>query len=231
MKVRDLPISGRPVVLCWSKRIWRCGDSDCEKATWTETTEAVQPRASLSERARAEMCRRVGDDGDSVAEVARAFGVGWHTAMDAVRSHGQPVDQTDRTTANGIHFDNSPLGVMRGGSTFYTRDPNGTFLSMTDSANTYYYLYDGQGNVIGLSNGSGILVGNYTYDPYGITTATNDGGTTAGTANPFRYHAGHQDPTGLYHYVARYYDPNSGTWTQKTAKPALRISTGFDGRQ
>jgi transposase len=52
------------------------------------------------------MCRRVGEDGDSVAEVARAFGVGWHTAMDAIRSHGQPlVDdpaRTEATTAMGV---------------------------------------------------------------------------------------------------------------------------------
>jgi transposase len=45
VKIRDLPMSGRPVVLCWSKRIWRCVDPDCDKATWTETTDAIEPRA------------------------------------------------------------------------------------------------------------------------------------------------------------------------------------------
>jgi transposase len=89
--VRDLPISGRPVVLCWDKRIWRCGDADCDKTTWTETSEVIRPKASLSERAGIEVCRRVGEDGDSVAEVARVFGVGWHTAMTAVRMHGKPM--------------------------------------------------------------------------------------------------------------------------------------------
>jgi transposase len=104
--VRDLPIAGRPVVLCWNKRIWRCDDADCEKKTWTETSDQVRRRVALTERARAEMCRRVGEDGDTVAEVARAFGVGWHTAMTAVRDHGQPlVDDTHRlaaTTAIGV---------------------------------------------------------------------------------------------------------------------------------
>lgn len=110
--VRDLPIAGRPVVLCWNKRIWRCDDPDCEKKTWTETSDQVRPRAALSERARAEMCRRVGEDGDSVAEVARAFGVGWHTAMAAVRDHGQPlVDDPGRLAATvAIGVDETVFG-------------------------------------------------------------------------------------------------------------------------
>jgi transposase len=91
IKVRDLPMAGRPVVLVWAKRTWCCPDPDCGVKTWTETTAAIGPRASLTERARAEMCRRVGEDEDSVAEVARAFGVGWHTAMTAVRDHGTPL--------------------------------------------------------------------------------------------------------------------------------------------
>jgi transposase len=86
--VRDLPIAGRPVVRCWVKRIWRCADGDCEERSWSETSEDIRPRAVLFERARAEICRRVGEDGDSVAEVARVFGVGWHTAMTAVKDHG-----------------------------------------------------------------------------------------------------------------------------------------------
>jgi transposase len=98
--VRDLPIAGRPVVLCWSKRIWRCADADCEARTWSEASSHIRPRAVLTERARAEMCRRVGEDIDSVAEVARAFGVGWHTAMAAVRDHGRnKIDDPARTAA------------------------------------------------------------------------------------------------------------------------------------
>ena len=46
------------------------------------------------------MCRRVGQDGDSVAAVAAAFGVGWHTAMGTVVEHGVPVvDDPDRLGA------------------------------------------------------------------------------------------------------------------------------------
>jgi transposase len=88
--VRDLPVGGRPAVLVWVKRVWRCPHAMCGKRTWTETSEAIRPRASLTERARAEICRRVGEDGTSVAAVAREFGIGWGTAMAAVAAHGQP---------------------------------------------------------------------------------------------------------------------------------------------
>ncbi len=97
VRVRDLPAGDRPVVLVWRKRIWRCTDVDCDMATWSEDTDAIAARAALTERARAEICRRVGADGHSVAQVARAFGVGWHTAMAAVRDHGRPrVDHLSR---------------------------------------------------------------------------------------------------------------------------------------
>ena len=88
--VRDLPSGGRPVMLVWVTRVWRCPHVVCPKRTWTEISEAIRPRASLTERARAEICRRVGEDGASVAAVAREFGMGWVTAMAAVREHGRP---------------------------------------------------------------------------------------------------------------------------------------------
>jgi transposase len=90
----------------WVKRVWRCRHARCPKRTWTETSPWIAPRASLTARARAEICRRVGLDGHSVAAVAREFGIGWRTAMDAVREHGVPrVDAPDRlagVTALGL---------------------------------------------------------------------------------------------------------------------------------
>ena len=97
VKVRDLAVSGRPAVVVWRKRTWVCHDADCEGKSFSETTDAVGPRAVLSERGRAEICRRVGEDGDSVAAAARDFGVGWATAMAAVVDYGTPlVDDPDR---------------------------------------------------------------------------------------------------------------------------------------
>ena len=92
VRVRDLPIGGRPVVLAWRKRLWRCREPACGVRTWTEQAAAIRPRAVLTERARAEACRRVGKDAHAVAAVARDLGVGWATIMRAVAEHGtQPT--------------------------------------------------------------------------------------------------------------------------------------------
>jgi len=52
--VRDLPAAGRPVVICWVKRVWSCPQSLCETRTWTEQHGAIAPRACLTERAHRE---------------------------------------------------------------------------------------------------------------------------------------------------------------------------------
>jgi transposase len=91
VEVRDLPIGGRPVVLAWRKRIWRCVEPACAVRTWTEQRTAIRPRAVLTCRARAEACRRVGKDAHAVAAVARDLGVGWATVMRAVTDHGTPL--------------------------------------------------------------------------------------------------------------------------------------------
>jgi len=100
VKVRDLPVADRPVVLVWRKRTWRCPEPDCPVTSFSEEVDEIAPRSCLTERARAEICRRVGEGGDSVAEVAKAFGVGWHTAWAAVVDHGKPrVDHLSRIGA------------------------------------------------------------------------------------------------------------------------------------
>ena len=76
VRVRDLPFAGRPVVLAWRKRIWRCREPACGVRTWTEQTVAIRLRVVLTERARAEACRRVGKDAHAVVAVARDLGLG-----------------------------------------------------------------------------------------------------------------------------------------------------------
>jgi transposase len=102
VRVRDLPAGGRPVVLWWRKRIWRCAEPACRVRTWTEqAAAAIRPRAVLTERARAEACRRVGKDAHAVAAVARDLGVGWATIMRAVADHGSPLVD-DPTRLDGV---------------------------------------------------------------------------------------------------------------------------------
>ena len=106
VKIRDLPIAGVATVLVWAKRTFRCREQLCERGSWSETSPLIAGRASLTERARAEICRRVGADLDTVAEAARAFGVGWACAHQAVIDHGDSLIEADnrieRTVAVGV---------------------------------------------------------------------------------------------------------------------------------
>jgi transposase len=45
--VRDLPAAGRPVMLVWVKRVWRCMEPRCATRTWTERSPAIRPRAGV----------------------------------------------------------------------------------------------------------------------------------------------------------------------------------------
>lgn len=90
-KVRDLEAGGRPVALAWAKRRWRCPDPDCEVATWTEQVDSIASRAVLTERARYEVFRLIGEEARSTAAVARSFGVAWGTAWAAFEAHAKPA--------------------------------------------------------------------------------------------------------------------------------------------
>lgn len=89
--VRDLPITGRPVVLCWHKRVWQCVHVLCPKRTWTEQHSAIAPRVCLTERARQWAFEQVGERDSAVAWLARQFGVGWATIMRIVTARGTPI--------------------------------------------------------------------------------------------------------------------------------------------
>jgi hypothetical protein len=58
--VRDVDGCGRRARLVWRKRRWRCPESACPAGSWTQQHPAVLPRLSMTERARAHACRRVG---------------------------------------------------------------------------------------------------------------------------------------------------------------------------
>ena len=36
VRVRDLPVAGKPVTLIWVKRVWRCAEPRCAKRTYLE---------------------------------------------------------------------------------------------------------------------------------------------------------------------------------------------------
>ena len=72
-------------------------------------------------------------------------------------------------------------------------------LALINQDGIYYYIYDGLGSVIGLTDQSGNEAVQYYYDPFGNTTTTN-----SSFKNPFQYSGRENDNTGLYFYRARY---------------------------
>ncbi len=76
------------------------------------------------------------------------------------------------------------------------------FFTRTDSAGARHYLADALGSSLALSDGAGTVQTQYTYEPFGSTSASG-----AGTANTFAFTGREADGTGLYFYRARYYHP------------------------
>jgi len=70
-----------------------------------------------------------------------------------------------------------------------------------------YFLTDALSSTLGLTDSTGAIRQQYSYDPYGKTTATD---TTTGFTNPYQYTGREADGPGLYYYRARYYSPMIG---------------------
>jgi len=94
----------------------------------------------------------------------------------------------------------------------------GGLISMTihsgPLAGTYFYCYDGNGNVIALVNAAdGTVVARYEYGPFGeLIRATGP----LAFVNPFRFSTKFQDDeTGLLYYGFRYYNPSTGRFLSR----------------
>jgi RHS repeat-associated protein len=132
--------------------------------------------------------------------------------MDGKAYDGQygSTDQSERIKLGDTYFHNGPLGLSAistaGVDMGFNREPGGTLNSMPRDGKTYLYLTDALGSVIAVADESGAKVKEYSYSPRGVTRSSSSEQTT----QPYRFADGYQDPTGLYHYAARYYDLNIG---------------------
>jgi RHS repeat-associated protein len=114
----------------------------------------------------------------------------------------------------------------------------GGLLSMTvnsgTNAGTYFYCYDGNGNVVALVNAAnGSVAANWEYGPFGeVIRATGP----MAKVNPFMFSTKFYDwESGLYYYGARYYNPLTGRWIgrdpaeEDEGGPNLYAFCGNDG--
>ncbi|MCX4414940.1 DUF6531 domain-containing protein [[Kitasatospora] papulosa] len=123
------------------------------------------------------------------------------------------TDQSERIKLGDTFFHNGPIGLAgtstAGVDTGFNREPGGTLNSMTRGGKNYYYLTDALGSVVAMADETGAKVNSYGYSPRGVSRST----TSETVPQPYRFTGGYQDPTGLYHFAARYYDPNIGRFT------------------
>jgi RHS repeat-associated protein len=91
----------------------------------------------------------------------------------------------------------------------------GGLLMLDDVANgSYFYSYDGNGNVVGLMNvNDGTIAAQYEYGPFGeMTKATGP----MAFNNPVRFSTKFEDEgTGMLYYGYRYYNPGTGRWLSR----------------
>lgn len=92
-------------------------------------------------------------------------------------------------------------------------------ISRIVNGETFYYMYNGHGDVTALIDGNGVIRAAYDYDAFGNLIQenyfdANGNATTVEINNPIRY-AGYQydKETGYYYLIARYYDPATGRFT------------------
>ena len=128
--------------------------------------------------------------------------------------------QTTMLTANNgaftTTFSNTMLGLTRqtgnGVTVSFVRTPDGQLIAATTGSTSAYYLTDNLQSTVGIVTSAGAKTASYSYDPYGRTrTATGPNAAS----NAFRYAGGLYDSTtGATKFGARYYDPNTGRFTQ-----------------
>jgi RHS repeat-associated protein len=130
------------------------------------------------------------------------------------------TDQTDRvsTAGNTAVYTSLGLSTEKTSATTtneYIRCSCGMLNSeRTSASKVSYYLFDGLGSIIGMTDSTGALVASYGYDSFG-----NIGGgmVQSGVINPWGYVSGSTDATtGLVKFGIRYDDARVGRWTQAT---------------
>ena len=86
-------------------------------------------------------------------------------------------------------------------------------LWVKDGTNYYYYIVDGNKNIRSMVDVSGNEVAQYDYNPFGKIVASSG---TYKDSNKYRFSSEyHDDESGLIYYNYRYYNVDSGRWTNR----------------
>ena len=107
---------------------------------------------------------------------------------------------------------------------YYLYDESGSVIGFQYNNKTYYYQKNIQGDVLHIIDESGNIVTTYTYSAFGeVLSVAGSLASTIGAKNPFRYRSYYYDvETGWYYLNSRYYDPKVGRFINADSL----ISTG-----
>ncbi|RPE77904.1 RHS repeat-associated protein [Frondihabitans sp. PhB161] len=116
---------------------------------------------------------------------------------------GNPQLTTNTSNGNGAHVYSDPI--------------TGQALMLTTSSDIdALYVWDGIGNPVGLLTDFATNSFSYSYDPYGVQALTAGGTGNGAGQNPYAFKAGVTDrASGLVKFGIRWYEAETGTWTQR----------------
>lgn len=102
----------------------------------------------------------------------------------------------------------------------YIYGADGQLVSMVRGSSTYFFHYNGHGDVVALTDSTGAVVAEYDYDAYGNPVTTCREGSVV---NPYLY-AGYRydSETGMYYLNARYYKPDVGRFLTRDSFHGLQ---------
>lgn|GEM_PF-3055577 len=145
-----------------------------------------------------------------------------------VYSNVNSVETTYKIGVDGLRSSKTTAGI----STDYSIDEAGNVISEGSEeiiighmavakkigSSYYYYLYNAHGDVTALTDSTGEIVNNYSYDPWGRIISQ-----TENVPNDIKYAGEYQDSeTGLIYLRNRYYDPAIGRFiTEDPVKDRL----------
>ena len=124
---------------------------------------------------------------------------------------GIRTSKTVNGTTTKYHVMNGTLlGQTKGNDTIvFLYDEKANKYGFDYNGTKYYYIFNVQGDVIGILNQAGQKIVSYTYDPWGkVLSVDGSEASTIGQLNPIRYRGYYYDTeTGFYYLQSRYYDP------------------------
>ena len=117
------------------------------------------------------------------------------------------ITKPSGTVTTYYYYEGSVLiGMQRGSATFlFSYDASGNPVSVNYNGTEYYYLRNGQGDIVKLIDGAGATVVEYTYNTWGKkVTTTGSMAETLGRWQPFRYRGYVYDHEwGMYYLQSR----------------------------